>query len=453
MDGAGQKRDGSLGDWLVVLLLTGVSIFAFLDRFALSLLLDPIKHALKINDAELGLLNGVGFGLFYAALGLPLGWLADRWSRKGTILIGVTIWSIATACCGLAMTFGQLLAARIGVGAGEAGLVPSSYAIIHDRFARGRLSLATAVFQIGGFLGAGLCMLTTGYVYAFFAHGGGSSIPFISGLQPWQQTFIVAAVPGIFFFGMLLLLRESRHPSAGVDGRQTSALGRSRAPPTILYALLFFGMGAEIACTYALQSWLPAILAREAHWAPQKIGLFYGSILLVVAPAGILMGGWLADTLHERGRADSHVIVPFFSACVLLPLLLLIPIASAGVHLLILAACLHFVLCLPMGVVPALIQQITPLQRRSRTSAVYVLICNVLGLGLIPVSIGFISSLTPGLPEALRMALFYTTLPADLVALMLLFRLRSVFVTWRSAPADAAPPPHEASLGRHAQPQ
>ncbi len=418
---------GKLTDWLVVLLLTGAFMFAFIDRFALSLLLDPIKHALRINDAELGLLNGVGFGLFYAALGLPLGWLADRWSRKGTILIGLAAWSLATACCGLAMTFGQLLTARIGVGAGEAGLVPASYAIIHDRFSKGRLAFATAVFQIGGFIGAGLSMLTAGLVYAFFLGGGGAAIPFINTLRPWQQTFIVAALPGIVLFAMLLFLRENRRTSPTIADK--SELFADSRPRRRLYALLFIGMAGELSCSYALMSWLPAILAREMHWGPQKIGVLYGLILLVAAPTGVLMGGWLTDSLYRRRQVDSQVIVPLASALISLPLLMLIPLATAGVPLLVLAACIHFVLSLPIAVAPALIQRVTPLQNRSQISAIYVLACNVLGLGLVPVVIGFLSSLTPELPRALRMALFYTTAPADIMAIFMLYQLRRLFFT------------------------
>ncbi|MFD2501430.1 MFS transporter [Rhizorhabdus histidinilytica] len=96
---------GRIRDWLVVLLLMAALILSFVDRIGLSLLVDPIRADLGISDAEIGLLQGIAFGLFFAVMGLPLGWLADRWSRKGTIMLGVGMWSVATAACGLAANF------------------------------------------------------------------------------------------------------------------------------------------------------------------------------------------------------------------------------------------------------------------------------------------------------------------------------------------------------------
>lgn len=425
---------GHLSDWLVVFLLSAAGMFAFVDRFVLSLLLEPIKHDLALSDKQLGLLNGVAFGLFYAVLGLPLGWLADRWSRKGTIVAGMFAWSAATACCGFANGFFQLMLARIGVGAGEAGLVPASYAIIHDRFHKGRASLATGVFQLGGFLGIGLSMLTAGYVYAFFAGGGGAAMPFVGGLKPWQQTFVAAALPGPAFILALLFLRDRRHPRAAPAGAHDAPAASVISPRAwSIYALLFVGTACVLSCSYALMSWLPAILAREAGWAPQTIGIRYGLVMLIVAPAGVLVGGAVADRLQRRGGAHVRVSIPLVAAVLALPLLLLIPLAGAGSALLALAACLHFVLALPMGAVPSLIQQITPADRRSTISALYVLACNVIGLGLGPVLIGAISDMTPGAHAGLRMALFYTTVPVAVVAIVALYRLRSVLAGARGA--------------------
>lgn len=421
------RHGPGLGDWLVVFLLTGAAIFSFIDRFVLSLLAEPIKQDLSLSDVQLGLLHGVAFGLFYATMGLPLGWLADRWSRKGTIIGGITVWSLATMGCGLATNFAQLMVGRIGVGAGEAALVPSSYAIIHDRFSKGRLNLAFAVFQIGGLIGAGLAMLTAGIVYAYFMAGGGAWIPFVGDLRPWQQTFVAAGLPGIFFVIAFLLMKETRrlpsdgaHDSLAAGGYPLARIG--------VYALLFVGMAGLISCVYALMSWVPAILGRELQWSPKTIGVYYGLTLLVVAPAGVLSGGFIADALHRRGRTDSHVIVPVASACLAIPLFLLFPLASGGTQLLIVAGCLHYVLGLPMGVVPALIQRITPVDKRSRASAVYVLACNVLGLGVGPVAIGWFSDLAAGSPQALRLAVSATAVTAAVMAAVLLFKLRAVIL-------------------------
>ncbi|HOP19916.1 MAG TPA: MFS transporter, partial [Amphiplicatus sp.] len=114
---------------LVVLLLSVAMAFSLVDRFALSLLFEPIKADLGLSDTRLGLLHGVAFGIFYAAVGLPLGQLVDVWSRKWTIFWGLAIWSLATMACGFANDFSMLLLMRIGVGVGEAALAPAGYSI------------------------------------------------------------------------------------------------------------------------------------------------------------------------------------------------------------------------------------------------------------------------------------------------------------------------------------
>lgn len=437
MKNEASQAGNNAADWLVVLLLSAAAVFAFIDRFALSLMLEPIKQDLRLTDTQLGLLNGIAFGLFYAALALPLGWIADRWSRKGTIILGMSVWSAATAACGFANNFAQLLLARIGVGAGEAGLVPASYAIIHDRFAGGRVNLATSVFQIGGFLGIGLSMLTAGLVYAFFIGGGGSQLPYIGDLRPWQQTFVAAALPAPIFIIALAFLKEKRGARQTFTGTKThSTTGADGQWPKgfrLIYALLFIGAASEIGCSYALLGWMPSIFAREAGWGPQQIGLAYGTTLLVVAPAGVLIGGWLTDRFQRRGRADARILLPLVASSICLPLILLLPVVEPGMPLLVLAACLHFFLGMPMGVVPAFIQAITPAARRSFISAIYLLACNVIGIGVGSIVIGKLADRMVGQTHALRMAMFDTMIVSIIVAILLLFILnRKMIVNGRA---------------------
>src|SRR5690606_6640753 len=110
--------------WWTVVILTFTYVVSFVDRTVLSLLIEPIKTDLSLNDTQIGLLQGLAFGVFYAVMGLPLGWLADRTSRRGLIAVGAAVWCAATTACGLASSFIQLFAARIAVGVGEAALSP-----------------------------------------------------------------------------------------------------------------------------------------------------------------------------------------------------------------------------------------------------------------------------------------------------------------------------------------
>jgi len=415
---------GGLRDWLVVLLLTGAMIFSFVDRFTLSLLLEPIKADLGISDAELGLLNGVAFGLFYAAMGLPLGWLADRWSRKGTIILGVGIWTVATAACGLASNFLQLLIARIWVGAGEAGLAPASYGLVHDRFPKRSLGRAMSVFQLGAMVGSGVALLVAGAVYEFYVRHAGMAIPLIGGLKPWQQTFVTVAAPGLIFLALLSLMKEPRPAASAVgaavrSGTLISALGENAKG----YALLFFGMSGVTITIYGMLSWIAAVLQREHHWTPGEVGQSYGLIVLVAAPLGLLVGGILNDILTTRGRDNAPALIAGGSALLAFPAMLAVGVAPGPIALLGLVAVLHFLLGTPIGIVPAYIQLITAPEVRARVSAAYVLVVNIVGLGLGPTLIGAISSLSPDDPAALRIALVCVTAPFLALAAGLLLTL------------------------------
>jgi MFS family permease len=151
--------------WYVVAVCTAAYLLSFVDRQILSLLVGPIKADLGISDTAFALLHGLPLR-FSATLGVPLAGLADRASRPAVIAGGIAVWSLATAACGLAGSFGALLAARVMVGAGEAALSPAAYALINDLFPREKLGRAIGVYSLGSFFGAGLAFLAGGAVIA-----------------------------------------------------------------------------------------------------------------------------------------------------------------------------------------------------------------------------------------------------------------------------------------------
>lgn len=131
-------------------------IFSFIDRQILALMIEPIKADLGLSDTQFSLLHGLAFSLFYAFMGLPLAYLADRFSRPKIIAVGVVFWSIATAFCGLSKNFIQLFLSRMGVGVGEAALSPAAYSMFSDMFSKDKLGRAVAVYSIGSFVGGGI---------------------------------------------------------------------------------------------------------------------------------------------------------------------------------------------------------------------------------------------------------------------------------------------------------
>jgi MFS family permease len=156
--------------WYATAILAFMFWMSVLDRFIISLLVAPLRRDMGITDTQFALLNGTAFIVTFALLGLIAGALADRYSRRSIIFVGVAVWSLATAACGVTQNFGQLFLARIGVGAGEACLNPCATSMIADFFPRERLTLATAIYAIGGTAGAGMAFLVGGTIISLRFH-------------------------------------------------------------------------------------------------------------------------------------------------------------------------------------------------------------------------------------------------------------------------------------------
>ena len=194
--------------WYVVIVLTFAFTVAFIDRQILSLLVQPIRRDLGISDTQISLLAGFAFAVFYSILGVPIARLADRRSRRAIISVGVFLWSLMTAACGLAKSFAGLFVARVGVGVGEATLSPAAYSMIADYFPPQKLARAIAVYAMGLYLGAGLAMIAGSAVVRLVADAGPVTLPLLGTLFPWQLTFFAVALPGILVLAGMATVRE-----------------------------------------------------------------------------------------------------------------------------------------------------------------------------------------------------------------------------------------------------
>ncbi|MBI3427463.1 MAG: MFS transporter [Acidobacteria bacterium] len=148
--------------WYVALVLMLCNTLSFIDRQILGLLVDPIKQDLRVSDTQMGLLQGLAFGIFYTLLGMPMGRIVDRGNRRQLVAAGIFCWSLMTAACALARGFGTLFAARMGVGVGEATLSPSAFSLLSDYFPKERLATALSIFSMGVFFGSGLALIVGG---------------------------------------------------------------------------------------------------------------------------------------------------------------------------------------------------------------------------------------------------------------------------------------------------
>ncbi len=192
--------------WYVLAILFVVYILNFIDRQVISILAEDIKRDLGLRDEDLGFLYGTAFGVFYALFGIPLGRLADSWHRVRLISGGLALWSTMTMLSGLSRSGGQLAAARIGVGIGEATASPSAYSLISDYFPKKLRGTALSIYSAGIYVGAGISLFIGGLIVqswnAAYPNGG----PF--GLVGWQAAFMAVGFPGVILALWIATIRE-----------------------------------------------------------------------------------------------------------------------------------------------------------------------------------------------------------------------------------------------------
>jgi MFS family permease len=316
--------------WYAAILLALLFWLAILDRFILSLLIDPIKRDLGLTDVQFGLLQGFAFSVTFALFGLTAGVLTDRFNRRWTIFAGVSIWSLSTAACGLAQNFWHLTLARIGVGAGEATLNPCATSMLSDLFPRERLTSAMTVYTIGATIGAGSSVMLGGAVVQWVnSHSINGSIllPLIGQLQSWQAVFCIIGAPGLFLSLAIFTVpeplrrgvRASSAASAEMPGEGHTRYGtllrfmRSRRR---FFTCHYLGFAIGNAVFGGCAVWYASHLARNFGWKAGQIGLYLGLCLTAGGVAGKLILGPLIDALFKRGYHDAQMRVT--AACLLL---------------------------------------------------------------------------------------------------------------------------------------
>jgi MFS transporter, Spinster family, sphingosine-1-phosphate transporter len=208
----------SRAGWYALFLVSSAQAMSLLDRQILAILAPAIREDLGIGDAELGLLYGTVFALFYALFSLPLGRLVDGWIRTRLLAICIAFWSFSVGLAAFATGFGLLAISRLGVGIGEGAAQPAANSIIFDEFPKAKRGTAMAAMGIATALGLGLSMALGGVVAQWwdlrYALGGAPG-----GFSGWQFAFLVAATPGFLLAWAIYRLRE---PTRGrMDGIKT----------------------------------------------------------------------------------------------------------------------------------------------------------------------------------------------------------------------------------------
>jgi MFS family permease len=408
--------------WYVVVVLTLAYMVAFIDRQILALLVEPIRKDLGISDFQMSWLLGLAFALFYTVLGLPIGRLADRYSRRTIIGIGIALWSVMTAACGLTRTFGQLFIARMGVGVGEATLGPSALSLISDYFPRERRGRALAFYNMGISVGVGIANILGGLVIAFVSTAPPAVLPVVGELQPWQTVFLWVGLPGLVVALLMLTVREPVRRDrlvagagpAGLPFAATVAFLRARWST---YTTHFLGLSVVTIIGYGFFFWIPTMFVRTWDWTIPQISLAYGLVTMVGGPVGVLASGWLADRWYARGRHDSLMRVCLYAALAFVPLSVLVPLMPTPelALLLLVPSTLGGAAVTACG--SAALMMITPNEFRAQVSALYYFVINLLGLTLGPSAVAMVTDFGFGYDGALRWSLAIVCAAAGVFAL------------------------------------
>ncbi len=392
-------------------------IFNFLDRQILGILAGSIIADLGLTDAEFGAIAGLAFAILYSVMGVPLAMLADRTSRSRVIAGALVTWSAFTALCGTAANFWQLFVFRLGVGVGEAGGVAPSYALIADYFPVERRARALAIFSLGIPLGLASGTLIGAYLAAWI---------------DWRAAFIVMGVAGIalapiMFYFVRDVPRGHRGP-AGVRSLFETFPIIARKPT---FWLMASAASLSSLAGYGLALWTPTVLERSFGLGLIDRGQFLASIFLIGGTAGVFAGGWLADRL---GRVDRswYARLPAIAWLITAPLFvigLLAPEAWMAWILLLIPNALNI---LWLGPVTTAVQHLVAQPMRATASASFLLINNLIGLGVGPTLIGGLSELFKerfGI-EALRYAAVSVVGFYVLAALLMFFAISRLSRDW-----------------------
>ncbi len=370
-----------------LVLLFAAYILSFIDRQILSLLVGPIREEFGITDFQYSLLQGAAFALLYSVAGLPLGRLADRYSRKLIVSGSVFFWSLMTMSCGVTSNFSQLFAARMGVGAGEAGLSPPAYSLILDSFRPRLVGFAMSFYKLGVYIGGGLALVVGGFLFDYFTDLGGIHLPLIGQVKPWQMTLISVGAPGLILSLLLLTITEPTRKDLVGDTTEIAQLPLSTVFRFIwvrrrVYLTLFVGSAMLAMAGYGSAAWYPEFLFRNYGMSKSEAGFSFGMILLTAGSAGVMFGAWMSGMLSKRGYDDANVRTILITSLVALPLTILAPLVGDAQLTLFILWPGVVMSSSYLGVMAVSIVVITPNQMRGQITAIYIFVTNILGMAI-----------------------------------------------------------------------
>ncbi|MES2986379.1 MAG: MFS transporter [Pseudomonadota bacterium] len=378
------------GAWWMLAILFSLYVFSFIDRQIVSMLVPDIKADLNISDFQMGLILGPAFAIVYAVFGIPMGWLADRFSRRWLIFLGTCCFGLATFASGQANSFAVLLLARIAVGIGEASLTPAASSLLAARFPRHLLTTAFSIYTMGVKVGTaaayaigGVLIVSVGY---WVAH-----IPALQGYHAWQIVFMATGLPAALLALLIFTVDDPPRPVVSkAAGQPTDSVVKHMWERKQLFVPMLVGFSLVAICNGSLVSWVPTYLNRTLKLSPVEYGPILGAISMAAALT-LAFKGMVVDWLFHRGVKDAHLRFYTWLLAGSLPLVGLLFWVENALAFMVMYGVLLIVAIPIMAYVSAATTLIAPPSMRGRIIGVFLFFLSGLGVGVGPLLVGGIT--------------------------------------------------------------
>jgi len=373
-------------------ILTVAHFLSFADLYVLGLMIEPIREDLELSDTQIGLFLGPTFAIFYAMMGLLFGYIADKKRRTWIVAGGILIWSVATAASGLAKNFVHLFVARISVGVGAAALSPCAMSMISDSFPREKRGRPISLYSAAFLLGAGIASLVSAGVLAWAKTVPEVSLPLIGAVAPWQFTFFVVGLPGIFVAAIMFRVREpkrQRKPGLEIKPRFDVMLKHVFSRWKVYGSFVAFICLMTI-CAYS-QGWNAPMFQRTWGWEAQQYAFVNAIVLLAIGPATVNLAGWMNDKWFAEGRHDAPLKIMIIGALIFVPTGIIAPLMPSPWIAMGIYAINTVGIATTMATGVTGLMNITPAEIRGQTVALYYMAISFAGLFLGPTTVGWMS--------------------------------------------------------------
>lgn len=372
-----RKIIGSPYAWLVLGVLTLIYISSFVDRQIIAVLATQIQEEMDMSNLQVGLLYGTAFSFVYAICGIPMGRLADLYSRKLMIVLGLVVWSLMTVISGFATSLTFLITARMLVGVSESALSPAVYSLLSDYFKPEQRATVFSIYAAGIFVGIGLAFL-----------GGGT----IAQLYDWRTALMIVGVPGlvlavIAWFVIKELPRGITQTTARyhVDMSMVEVLRYVLKKKTVLFHFLGFSFLALTG--YTVLGFIGTVL-KEVHGS-QNLLPYYGWFMLATG-LSVMASGKVADWLASKWGASKRFVMGMVAGLACLPLYYIGLFAESGWNALLLIGSANVISSSYNGVAAALLQYLVKPNMRALAGGLYLFVISVIGFGVGPPLTGWL---------------------------------------------------------------